>query len=72
MSIEEAILLDTLRCRLDFLRKKNNLTIPLEVYQQYEEGKTCPNVIELLFIADFYDVSIDYLIGRSENPERLS
>ena len=44
MSIEEAILLDTLRCRLDFLRKKNNLTtsevaeqvaIPLEVYQQY-------------------------------------
>lgn len=48
------------------------VAIPLEVYQQYEEGKTCPNVIELLFIADFYDVSIDYLIGRSENPERLS
>ncbi|RCA10714.1 helix-turn-helix domain-containing protein [Enterococcus durans] len=80
MSIEEAILLDTLRCRLDFLRTKNNLTtsevaeqvaIPLEVYEQYEKGKTCPNVIELLFIADFYDVSIDYLIGRSENPERL-
>lgn len=78
MSIEEAILLDTLRCRLDFLRKKNSLTtsevaeqvaIPLEVYNHYEEGKACPNLVELLFIADFYDVSVDYLIGRTENPE---
>jgi len=30
MSIEEAILLDTLRCRLDYLRKKNNLTVKEE------------------------------------------
>ena len=45
MSIEEAILLDTLRCRLDYLRKKKNLTVkevaeqtslPLETYLQLE------------------------------------
>lgn len=61
-----------------FFEKKNSLTtsevaeqvaIPLEVYHHYEEGKACPNLVELLFIADFYDVSVDYLIGRTENPE---
>ena len=80
MSIEEAILLDTLRCRLDFLRKKNQLSISdiadqtdisVEVYQQYEKGEKCPCVVELIFLADFYDVSVDYLIGRSEQPERV-
>ncbi|MEY8445201.1 helix-turn-helix domain-containing protein [Enterococcus ratti] len=81
MSIEEAILLDTLRCRLDFLRKKYQLsvpetaeqtTIPLEQYEQYEKGDQCPSVLELIFIADLYNVSVDYLIGRSEKPERIS
>lgn len=81
MSIEEAILLDTLRCRLDYLRKKNNLTVkevaeqtslPLETYLQLEQGKRCPSAINLIFIADFYNVSVDYLIGRSEKPDRVN
>lgn len=81
MSIEEAILLDTLRCRLDFLRKKKQLTvselskqttIPMEVYEPYEKGEKCPTVVELIFLSDFYDVSVDYLIGRSEKPERMN
>lgn len=75
MSIEEAILLDTLRCRLDYLRKKNltvkevaeQTSLPLETYLQLEQGKRCPSAIDLIFIADFYNVSVDYLIGRSEN-----
>ncbi len=82
MSIEEAILLDTLRCRLNFLRRNNHLTaaevaeksaISLEDYLSYEEGKACPNVVELIFLADFHGVSVDYLIGRSEEQQqRLS
>lgn len=80
MSIEEAILLDTLRCRLDYLRKKNltvkevaeQTSLPLETYLQLEQGKRCPSAIDLIFIADFYNVSVDYLIGRSEKPDRVN
>ncbi|MBF8808086.1 MAG: helix-turn-helix domain-containing protein [Enterococcus lacertideformus] len=80
MSIEEAILLDTLRCRLDFLRKKNQLSIrevaehigtPVEKYEEYEKGEKCPSLLELIFITELYDVSMDYLVGRSEKPERV-
>ena len=68
MSIEEAILLDTLRCRLNFLRTGRSLSqvavssalsIPLFKYRK------------LIYIADFYDISVDYLIGRSETASKL-
>lgn len=32
----------------------------------YESGKSFPPVRILLYIADYYDVSLDYLVGRSE------
>ncbi|MGM9904004.1 XRE family transcriptional regulator [Enterococcus hirae] len=75
MTIEEAILLDTLHCRLNFLKEKNNLTtsevaeklqLPIKKYKSYEDGNQIPSIIELLFIADFYQISIDYLVGREE------
>ncbi|MBO0462900.1 MULTISPECIES: helix-turn-helix domain-containing protein [Enterococcus] len=75
MTIEEAILLDTLHCRLNFLKEKQQLTtpqvaekvnLPIERYKKYEEGSHIPSVIELVFIADFYDTTVDYLIGRTE------
>ncbi|WP_165005987.1 MULTISPECIES: helix-turn-helix transcriptional regulator [unclassified Enterococcus] len=77
MSVEEAILLDTLRCRLNFLREKHSLSqqtvsaslgIPLAKYRSYEKGEQVPSVIELIYISDFYQVSVDYLIGRTEAP----
>lgn len=37
------------------------LHVSQNTYSQYENG-----VIEL---ADFYNVSIDYLLGRTDNPE---
>lgn len=35
-------------------------------YIRYERGEREPNVSALWKIADFYGVSVDYLIGRSD------
>ena len=40
------------------------------VYQSYEYGKVIPTVTILISLADFYDVSLDYLVGRSDDPAR--
>lgn len=32
----------------------------------YETGKTVPDAYALVRLADFFDVSIDYLVGRTE------
>ena len=76
MSIEEAILLDTLRCRLNFLRMKNDYTkkdvadklnLPLDQYETYEAGESLPSILELIDIADLYLITLDYLVGKTEN-----
>lgn len=40
------------------------------VYQAYEYGKVIPTATVLLALADYFDVSIDYLVGRSDDPAR--
>ena len=40
------------------------------VYQSYEYGKVVPTATVLIALADFYDVSLDYLCGRSDDPAR--
>ena len=40
------------------------LNIPLMTYNNYENEKTEPNIETLIKIANFYNVTIDYLIGR--------
>lgn len=40
------------------------LNITDKVYWSYENGRTEPNIETLIKIADFYDVSLDYLCGR--------
>lgn len=37
-------------------------------YQSYESGKSSPSVKIIMNIADAYDVSTDYLVGRSDTP----
>ena len=32
----------------------------------YETGKTAPDAYALIKLADFFDVSIDYLVGRTK------
>lgn len=38
-------------------------------YQRYEYGSREPAFNKLLALADFFDVSIDYLVGRTDRPE---
>lgn len=39
-------------------------------YQDYEYGKIAPSAIVLIALADYFDVSLDYLVGRSDDPQR--
>ncbi len=41
-------------------------------YQAYEYGKVIPSATVLIALADSFDVSLDYLVGRSDDPERHS
>ena len=36
---------------------------------KFETGERVPPTETLIVLADFYGVSIDYILGRTENPE---
>ena len=38
--------------------------------RNYEHGDREPNIDALIALADYFDVSIDYLVGRSDDPAR--
>ena len=40
--------------------------VVMRAYQRYEYGEREPQLSTLVRIADFYDVSLDYLAGRSD------
>lgn len=43
--------------------------VQLRSYQAYEYRQSYPDVPGLLRLADFFDVSLDYLMGRSDVRE---
>lgn len=49
------------------------LSISTSRYGQYETGRRSPDYNLLIQIADFYNVSIDYLLGRTNviKPENI-
>jgi transcriptional regulator with XRE-family HTH domain len=64
--------------RLRTLRNEKNvsqkqvavgLNITETGYQNYEVGRRKPTFEMLIALADFFDVSIDYLVGRTDTPE---
>jgi len=59
---------------LSKLRKLNKLTqeqvakhlnMSQSTYQHYENGRSEPSIETLCKLADYYNVSLDYLIGRN-------
>ena len=44
----------------------NAAGISFNTYQNYESGKRIPTTEMLIKIADFYGVTIDYLLGRDQ------
>ncbi len=49
------------------IAKDNNLS--LRAYQYYERGERQPPMPVLIALADYFNVSIDYLVGRTDKPE---
>ena len=39
-------------------------------YLDYEAGDRLPDVMTILHLAAFYDVSVDYILGQTENMQR--
>ncbi|MDX9776194.1 MAG: helix-turn-helix transcriptional regulator [Petrimonas sp.] len=35
----------------------------------YEKGETLPSILSLVKLADLYDISLDYLVGRCQNSK---
>lgn len=63
--------------RLVSLRKSNNLTqkqLSIELglsevaIQNYESNRRRPAYDVLIALADYFDVSLDYITGRCDNP----
>ena len=66
-----------LAARFTQIRKEKGLTqkqvatqldVAEQSYQFYEYGKHVPSALVLCAIADIFNVSLDYLVGRSDNP----
>ena len=64
--------------RLKYLRKKNKisqlkLAMDLDMNQnsisRYENGQRQADYTPLIAFADYFDVSIDYLLERTDNPK---
>lgn len=64
--------------RLQDLKTKHNILqkdiaagihTPLRTYQRYEYGERIPDMNTLIALADYFNVSIDYLVGRTDNPD---
>lgn len=64
--------------RLKKLRKKEKLTqkdiatflnISQPAYQQFESGKKKMNLETMEKLADYFNVSIDYLLGKTDIPD---
>lgn len=71
--------MDTLGTRLKQLRRDKGiyqkdlaalLNITLRAYQLYESDDGYPSVPGFIALADYFNVSLDYLCGRSDVPER--
>lgn len=66
--------------RLKELRKENNITqlklamdlsISQNTISRYETGERQADYKTLIAIADYFDVSLDYLLERTDNPTFL-
>ena len=67
--------------RMKLLREQHNLSqtdlarilnISRQSYNFYENEKRDPDTEMLIRIADFFNVSLDYLLGRTNDPSPLT
>lgn len=50
------------------LKMALDLNMTQNTISRYESGEREPGIVELIRIADYFHVSIDYLVGRTDDP----
>ena len=48
----------------------NFLGVTAQAYPKYEYGLRKPNLETTIKLANYFNVSVDYLLGLTDNPER--
>ena len=61
--------------KLRLEKNKTQLNVQMEtgieqaLLSKYESGKRIPPTETLITLADYYDVSMDYIMGRTDTPK---
>lgn len=55
--------------KISQLKLAMDLNMSQNTISRYETGEREPGITELIRIADYFDVSIDYLVERTNNPK---
>jgi len=50
------------------LKLATDLNTNQNTISRYETGEREPGIAELIRIADYFNISVDYLLERTENP----
>jgi transcriptional regulator with XRE-family HTH domain len=63
-----------LRAKLNFtqVQLSEKLDIKVTTISGYESGKSTPSYKDLIRLADFFEVEIDYLVGRKEEKSEVA
>jgi len=60
--IRKARGISQLKLALDLNTNQNTIS-------RYETGEREPGIVELIKIADYFDISVDYLLERTNDPK---
>lgn len=55
--------------RISQLKLALDLNTCQNTISRYETGEREPGIKELIKLADYFDVSVDYLLERTDNPK---
>ena len=55
--------------RITQLKLAMDLNLTQNTVSRYETGEREPGIAELVRIADYFHISVDYLLARTDNPE---
>ena len=55
--------------RMTQVRLAMELNMSRDTVSRYKNGEREPGIVELIKSADYFDISVDYLLGRREDPK---
>ena len=67
--VKERLLIYRKKYKLSQTELGNKVGLPQGTYSNYEIGRFKPTTLKLMNIADFYNISMDYLVGRCDEKE---